>query len=962
MFFAKNNTFGSKLLRKKKEMRIFFSILFLCGVTMFSQEKVTVQGKVLDALTDSSIIGVKVTAEHVQIYTDESGFFVFDVPNIQDNFEIKFTKESYQTLRLPVKCCSESLVDLGNILLESEAFDQNTIQLSQLDLQAQSQGDNYSGILHASKDVYERAAAYNFSSSFYQTRGYSYNYQKLFVNGITMNDSYDGKVVWGAFGGLNDLFKNTTQHQSAEYNSGVYGGVSTINQVDLHADNMRKGARVSFASSNRSYDFRGMFSYASGMLKNNWSYTFNVSKRYGNAGYVEGTNYNGNAIAFAVSKQILEKHKLYLTAFYTPVTRGRNSANTLEVYQLKNRKYNAYWGDWQNDLRNANQKRVALPTAILSYDYQWNPNLKLTTSIAYQFGERAQSRLDYVGKTKYTDSQGNDYLLGGGTNPDPTYYQRLPSYYLRDINNPDYENAYLAQKAFQNYGQIDWQRLYDANNTVTGFGGNSVYAQYEDVQKANKLIFAGNLAFDVNEKAKLQLGINYRRGKDHFFARMEDLLGGTGYLDVDGFTDFIDEAQNNVAQPNRIVKEDEVFRYNYEMMYQRSQVYFQLEHTYKKVEFHFGANVSQTQYQRNGLYENGRFTGSQSFGSSEKVQFVDFGFKAGLNYKFNGRHQFIFNGLYQTLAPTIKNAFSNPRENNDLVYQLESEKVLSMDLTYHFRLPFLKGRLTSYYTKFNDVTQVRQYYADGLAIIVADGPAETSAFVQEVTTGVSKTHRGVEFGFEIPVTTNLSLELAGNYGQYLYANNPNIYLTAPSIKEHMNNGELVNEGNRLDYGKANLKNYKLSTGPQQAYSVGLNYHDPNFWWFGANWNYLRKIYVSISPVLRTEQFSKDYDGQTFNDFDPDVAQQLLKQEELSGYHSLNLVGGKSWKLGKHYVGFFATINNVLNTSFYSGGFEQSRNANYETLLEDSQREIPLFGSKYWAGLGANYYLNLYYKF
>ncbi len=54
--------------------------------------------------------------------------------------------------------------------------------------------------------------------------------------------------------------------------------------------------------------------------------------------------------------------------------------------------------------------------------------------------------------------------LGGGTNPDPTYYQKLPSYYLRFADNPNYEAAYLAQQDFKEDGQLDWQQLYNANN------------------------------------------------------------------------------------------------------------------------------------------------------------------------------------------------------------------------------------------------------------------------------------------------------------------------------------------------------------------------------------------------------------------------------------------------------------------------------------------------------------------
>ena len=56
--------------------------------------------------------------------------------------------------------------------------------------------------------------------------------------------------------------------------------------------------------------------------------------------------------------------------------------------------------------------------------------------------------------------------------------------------------------------------------------------------------------------------------------------------------------------------------------------------------------------------------------------------------------------------------------------------------------------------------------------------------------------------------------------------------------------------------------------------------------------------------------------------------ELLKQEKFDDYMLVNLVGGKSFKLGKKYIGFFASINNVFNETYKTGGYEQSRNGNY----------------------------------
>jgi len=88
----------------------------------------------------------------------------------------------------------------------------------------------------------------------------------------------------------------------------------------------------------------------------------------------------------------------------------------------------------------------------------------------------------------------------------------------------------------------------------------------------------------------------------------------------------------------------------------------------------------------------------------------------------------------------------------------------------------------------------------------------------------------------------------------------------------------------------------------------------------------------------------------------------LAQEKFDDIFLVNLVGGKSWKIKDKYVGFFASVNNLLGEEFKTGGFEQSRKANYGELIEDQERETPTFGNKYWYGRSTSYYLNFYVRF
>jgi hypothetical protein len=85
---------------------------------------------------------------------------------------------------------------------------------------------------------------------------------------------------------------------------------------------------------------------------------------------------------------------------------------------------------------------------------------------------------------------------------------------------------------------------------------------------------------------------------------------------------------------------------------------------------------------------------------------------------------------------------------------------------------------------------------------------------------------------------------------------------------------------------------------------------------------------------------------------------------LDDFFLMNLSGGKSWKFGKTTLGFFATVNNVLGEIYKTGGFEQSRNANYREVSQDMLNPggVPAFGPKYFYGYGTTYFVNLYVQF
>ena len=913
---------------------IIFLIGFLTFFCSFAQQTV-VKGSVNDLSSNQPLVGVVVSFEGALLSTetDVLGEFVFS-SNIPFGEQVlRLTKEGYLLARYPIVVNERKTLDIQymGMSIDTSLDDLFTITLSDDELNDDTSGaDNISGLLSSSQDVFQRAAAFEFSASFFRVRGLNSDNGNVLMNGIEMNKVYDGRPQWSNWGGLNDVLRNqelTTGLSASAYN---FGGILGTTNINLRASEYRSGGRVTYSSSNRSYTNRVMATYASGLVEGGWSYAFSLGQRWGDEGFQNGTFYDANSFFVSVEKKINDNHSLNFTGFYTPNRRGKSSPNTQEVFDLKNIKYNEYWGYHDGEKRNSRVKRIAEPVLMLNHYWDFNEKTSLNTNVAYQFGELGNSRLDYA----------------GGANPSPAYYQGLPSYFLADNDGPDLAGAYGAYQNFTEDGQLDWNRIYDANTTNNINGDNAAYVLYEDRSDDTQLSVNTIFNSELSENLTLNAAVNYKRLKSHNFAEIIDMLGSsTGYLNVDSF----DQVQFDLQNPNQIVGEGDTFRYNYNLEANVLSSFAQAQFKYNKIDFFLAGSITKTDYQREGLYQSEVYA-NNSLGKGDKVSFTGLGAKGGLTYKFSGKHLLVANAGYLTKAPTIRNTFTNSRDNHSVVgdqsgIDISEEKITSFDLNYIYRSPIVKARLTGYYNLMQDANEISFYYADGIS-----GVDEGTAFVQEILQGIDKRHLGIEFGIEAQVTPTIKLTGVASLGQFTYDNNPNLVLTSSDFTEGLN------------FGEANLKDYKIAGGPQRAASVGFEYRDPNYWWFGTTANFMSNAYVDVSPLTRTENFYLDTDGFPFPDYDPTLARELLRQEKFGSYMVWNAVGGKSWKIGRKYISLFVSLNNILNTEFKTGGFEQGRNANYQSLKEDILAPKRRFGPKYWFGRGTTYFMNINFRF
>ena len=426
---------------------VLSTLLVLQAVFVFAQQNPALKGKVIDAKSQKPLQNVVATIQSTNqsALTDFDGNFVFQsLPAGEQVLVVKSTGYNQQTFVLEPN--NGEPLDLGVVVLEEDITSEQQLSLvtiTENDLGEDNSGsESTSGLLQATRDTYQQAAAFNWGQARFRIRGLDNEYGVTMINGLSMNKLYDGRPQWSNWGGLNDATRNQEFTMGSAPSDYTFGSALGTQEINTRASFYRPGTRISMSGTNTNYSWRMMGTHASGMNKDGWAFVVSASRRWAEEGYFEGTDYAANSLFASVEKKINDKHSLNLTAIYAQNSRGKNSPNTKEVNDLMGTEYNSYWGWQDGKKRNSRDKDVEEPIVMLSHYWKMTEKTTLNTNVAFQTGSIGNSRLDFQ----------------LGNNPDPTYYKNLPSYFS---NLGGYTPEQLSEigNTFRNNSQIGFKYI-----------------------------------------------------------------------------------------------------------------------------------------------------------------------------------------------------------------------------------------------------------------------------------------------------------------------------------------------------------------------------------------------------------------------------------------------------------------------------------------------------------------------
>lgn len=898
---------------------ICFILLSMLFSTVMTAQNGTIKGVIIDKASRTPLAGAVITDPSGNELGRSLNDGTFSVPAAPGKQMIFIDIAGYEQVIADVTVAGNTTVDAGTIEMQETAgflMDLNPININEGASEDGFENQSIQGVLSSSADIFLSTAAYTFGPVMYRVRGYDANYQNVSLNGFVLNDIESGAPYFSNWGGLNDVMRSAMVSSGPEPIGFLFEPVGGATRINTRASEYRAGVKAVYSLSNRTYRNRAMLTYSTGMMNNNWAFTGSYSRRWSERGYEQGTFYDANSFFLSAEKKINSHHSLNFTALDAIYQRGVAGGTTQEVYDLANDNYyNPYWGYQGGEVRNSRVRSNNKPLITIAHFWQPSEKLDIQTTAGYWFGKSGYSALNWY-----------DVL-----DPRPDYYRKLPSYQYDESDMSRIVDSWDDPAV----SQIDWDHFYMANRKniysvvdeggIEGndlFGNRSKYIVEDRRNDLSQFQFNTRASWDMSSAVNLTGGVLVDLYRGHNFNVIKDLLGGDFWLDVDQFAerdnpDNQEVYQNDLNNPNNAVTEGEIFGNNY-YAYQRGATAWSTgRYTGNRFSVYLSSHARYTSMWREGLMRKGLFP-DNSFGESERLNYLTWGVKAGGDYRITGRHMIVFNALLTTNPPLFKNSFLSPRTRNSITPDLDVETIMSGDISYILRSPNMKGRLTLFYTRFNNQTDVTTFYHDGL-----------NTLVNYTMTGIDKENYGVEAGLDVSLTSELSVNFVASVGQYLWVNNPSITITEDNSSDVLRTDDVW------------VTYFRQSGTPQTALAAGLKYNSSKYWWAGITGSWYDQIWLDFNPVTRTKDDTGYY---------PYWSQ----QQKVDPGFLLDLFIGKSWRIDNTYINVSANLSNVLdNRTFITGGFEQYR--------FDAERP-ELFQPKVYYYNGFNYFINFSVRF
>ncbi|MBL6449707.1 TonB-dependent receptor [Fulvivirga sp. 29W222] len=745
----------------------------------------TVSGKVLDEANGDVLIGANVLVKGTtkgSVTDVNGGFKIGDVDAGSQTIVISFIGFAEKEIQVTVN--EGQNTDIGNVQLGSSAIGLAEVQIiasvavdrktpvavstiKQAELEAKIGSQEFPEILKSTPGIYATKSGGGFGDGRVNIRGFNDENVAVLINGVPVNDMENGNVYWSNWAGLTDATRSMQVQRGLGASKVAVPSIGGTINIISKATDFEKGGNVYVATGNDAYSKIG-FSLNSGLSENGWAFTLSGARTKGD-GYVDGTEFLGYSYYANIAKQINDDHEVTFTAIGTKQRHGQRQSNSLLIDYEESPsgiKYNPDWGYKNGEVLHVEDNFYHKPQLSLNHYWTISDKAELSTAAYASFG------------------------TGGGGGTGGTFDKSV--------------------RTGGQYGPIDVDYFVEQNeNTVDGNALAWLRASRNDHKWYGVL---SSLKYDISSNLQFLGGLDFRYYKGSHFYEITDLLGGDYVLNND-----------DINNPNRILKKGDKYNYNYDGIVLWEGVFGQFEYTKDKLSTFLSLAASNTSYSR---VENFKETPDNK--DSEDVSFFGYQIKGGANYNLTRNHNIFANIGFFEKAPFFRNVFLS-RTSNAANEDAVNEKIMSTEIGYGYREKDFTANINVYRTQWLDKASVRSLSNAG------------QIFYANIT-GIDALHQGVEVDAVYKGIKNFTFTGMLSVGDWRWQNN-------------VQNVRIEDEdGNPLgDPINIFIDDLKVGDAAQTTAALGMKYSAGENITIGIDYNYYDNLYASFDPTSRTSE-------------------------------------------------------------------------------------------------------------
>ena len=614
-------------------------------------------------------------------------------------------------------------------------------------------------------------------------------------------------------------------------------------------------------------------------LWHHWKNTFSIALQTKDNSSFAGRYKKSVGIIYGIEKQLSKKNNLGLNVIWNYSDQSKMATAVKEAFELSQQNtYNPTWGRLKLKEYYPNSKQSNAPVIAFTFQHYFNEYHYYKFNNSIIVGRQSTSSLEW---TQTAD-------------PRPDYYRYLPSYQNDSSLRSSLSDWYLAHPEKL---QINFDKIEQINKSSSDHRSYYIVNQ----QNSDLFLFNGNFIYAKYLRNDLNMsgGAQYLFNRIVYSNQVKDLLGGNYYYNYNNWIN--DEGvdnnfQNDLNQPDRKIKQFELWGPRYSMTAFKIYPWLQLNKNYARFETVFEMGYGVQALSRYGYNKNGLFPQS-SFGKSGPIWSTGRNFKGQILYKFSGRLYLRSIFFAKWKLPSVDQVYIDPSFSSITQSNQNKEFRKGADLSIFYRTPNINIALSAYLINIYNNAITNMFYHD-----------QYTSFVYGLVEGINKTNIGIEFSIVIPLISKFQVTVVSTLQKNTFTNNPQYKLLS------------VNDLKPIASGIIYLQNIASSSSPSFANGLNIMYQPINTLSIGLGFVYVKQRPISIDYFRRSEAVKNKLDRLSW--------EQIQQTNYLNDNSIVTIYTSKSTqiKLRDKAIKLLTTfgIKNLLNSFIPVFAYEQSR--------------------------------------